>query len=653
MLLLILSSFAIAQPPAGYYDPATGLSGYALKTALYNIIKDHNDQGYSALWGFYEYGDTLPASLTNSGASTDIIWDIYSYNPSGTNPYEYYSGSDQCGTYSGEGSCYNREHTFPQSWFNQGSPMKNDAVQVLPTDGYVNNKRSNYPYSEVGSTTWTSQNGCKLGTSNTAGFSGTAFEPIDEFKGDIARIYFYMATRYENIIAGWQNNANADDVLDGTSDHVYDDWFLDLIMQWHEQDPISQKELDRNNDIYDFQENRNPFVDHPEYAESIWGYGSIKAEPSNHVASFTVSTVSDSTLTLIWNDNDGSVAADYFLIMINKTGTFTAPVDGTAQNNDTDLSDGEGKYNVIHGSQTYTWTDLDTATIYYCTIYPYTNNDTDIDYKTDGTVPVTHDTTTASGSSGNGGGNGTNPIYPLIISEVADPGNNANARFVEIYNTGTSDVDFSNENWYLCRQANGSSWGSDIHLTGILKADSTMVVANSTSNFNSAYGFDPDMASGTISGNGDDGYFLYVNGGHTSGTLVDAYGEINQDGTGEAWEYKDSKAVRLYTVDSASSVWIANQWRIKPADANDMTPQWYHKTYYWNGNVSSDWNNLNNWQVNGSTPNYYYDAGSYLIIQSSANPPVISNAGTTYCTKIKIDINAIMTINSGLLRVGP
>jgi len=87
--------------------------------------------------------------------------------------------------------------------------------------------------------------------------------------------------------------------------------------------------------------------------------------------------------------------------------------------------------------------------------------------------------------------------------------------------------------------------------------------------------------------------------------------------------------------------------------ADDMTPQWYPKTYYRNGNVSSDWNNLNNWKVNGSIPNYFYDAGNYLIIQSSANPPEISNSGTTYCTKIKIDMNAVLSISSGMLKVGP
>ncbi len=647
-IFLFLSTVLLAQAPAGYYNSASGLSGYQLKTALYNIIKDHNDQGYSALWSFYYYGDTLPQALTNSGTSTDIIWDIYSYNPNEANPYEYVAGSNQCGTYSAEGSCYNREHTFPQSWFNKSSPMKNDAVQVLPTDGYVNGKRSNYPYSEVNAT-WTSQNGSKVGSSNIAGFSGTAFEPIDEFKGDLARIYFYMATRYENVIASWQYNSNADDVLDGTSDHVYDDWFLDLMMQWHEQDPVSQKEIDRNNDVYDYQDNRNPFVDHPEYAESIWGYDTTKAEPSNHVANFTTTTVTDSTITLTWNDNDGTVVADYYLLMINTTGVFTAPVDSVPQNDDTDLSDGEGDININHGSETYTWAGLDTATIYYFIIYPYTNTGTNVNYKTDGTVPVTQDTTTAPQGSGNSGS--TDSTVLLIISEVADPGDNSGARYVELYNGGANEIDFSNQTWYLSRQANADSWG-DILLTGIIKADSVMVIANSTSNFNSAYGFNPDMANGFVSGNGNDGYFLFKDGNHSSGTLVDAYGETDINGTGTAWEYEDGKAVRLYTVDSASATWMASEWKIESADVADMTPRWHHKTYYWTGAVSTDWFTINNWQVNSSTPDYYYDAGSYLIINPAGNSPTLFSTDTIFCTKLTMDTNAVITLDSSVLKVG-
>lgn len=151
--------------------------------------------------------------------------------------------------------------------------MNTDVHHVFATDGYVNGRRSSYPYGEVASATFTSSNGSKLGTGSSAsGYTGTVFEPIDEFKGDFARAYFYMATRYENVIANWEtNSAYGDAVLNGTSDQVYESWFLTLLLSWHSQDPVSQKEIDRNDAAFNFQNNRNPFVDHPELVNSIWG----------------------------------------------------------------------------------------------------------------------------------------------------------------------------------------------------------------------------------------------------------------------------------------------------------------------------------------------------------------------------------------------
>ncbi len=101
-------------------------------------------------------------------------------------------------TYSGEGSCYNREHAFPRSWFGGAvSPMNTDVHHVFATDGYVNGRRSSYPYGDVASATYTSSNGSKLGAGSSAsGYTGTVFEPIDEFKGDFARAYLApMATQ--------------------------------------------------------------------------------------------------------------------------------------------------------------------------------------------------------------------------------------------------------------------------------------------------------------------------------------------------------------------------------------------------------------------------------------------------------------------------
>lgn len=260
------------NPPGGdlgaYYSSAEGLSGYTLKTALHNIIRTHSSQGYGALWTFYNSHE-LDRYYENDGT----ILDIYSENPNGGDPYTYVKTSDQCGSYSGEGSCYNREHSFPRSWFGGSrEPMNSDVHHIFASDGYVNGRRSSFPYGEVGSATYTSNNGSKLGSGSGIGYSGTVFEPIDEFKGDLARAYFYMATRYQDQIAGWENNSSSSNAaLNGTSTQVFETWKLNLLKKWHNEDPVSQKEIDRNNAAQEHQGNRNPFVDHPEFVQSIWG----------------------------------------------------------------------------------------------------------------------------------------------------------------------------------------------------------------------------------------------------------------------------------------------------------------------------------------------------------------------------------------------
>ncbi len=160
----------------------------------------------------------------------------------------------------------------------------------------------------------------------------------------------------------------------------------------------------------------------------------------------------------------------------------------------------------------------------------------------------------------------------LMISEVADPQDNYNARFVELYNGTGATIDFSTETWYLSRQANGSSWAS-VQLTGTLAAGGLYRIAYNQAEFESAYGFTPELVSGIITGNGDDGYFLYKNGDYSTGTLVDAYGVIDQDGTGTEWEYLDGHAERNAGVTQANATWTASEWTItRPANTTDMNP---------------------------------------------------------------------------------
>lgn len=251
---LLWPPHADAQPPAGYYDSAEGLQGQALRAALHNIIDNHDALSYDALWGAYYTTDAKPGNK---------VWDMYSDVPGGTAPYVYTLGSDQCGSYNEEGDCYNREHSFPQSWFNSQNPMRTDLFHVYPTDGYVNNRRGNLPYGEVGSADWTSDNQSKVGLSVTPGYNGTVFEPIDAYKGDFARTYFYMMTRYYGEMSGWSSPMLAGSDLAT--------WARNLLLAWHDQDPVSPKETARNNAVYALQDNRNPFIDRPEWVHDIWG----------------------------------------------------------------------------------------------------------------------------------------------------------------------------------------------------------------------------------------------------------------------------------------------------------------------------------------------------------------------------------------------
>lgn len=254
LIFLLIAAFALqAQDYRGYYDGITDQTGTELKAVLHNIIKTDNHTSYNGLWDAYYQTDKR---------NTNKVWDIYSDNPNGALPYEYTLGDSQCGNYNGEGSCYNREHLWAQSWA-KGTKHETDLHHVYPTDGYVNARRGNYAFGEVTNATWTSLNGGKLGTCTTTGFSGTVFEPIDEYKGDIARALMYVSVRYYTEDSNWGSS-------DMTSGADILPWAVTMLLHWHAEDPVSAKEIARNDAVYGIQGNRNPFVDHPEYAARIW-----------------------------------------------------------------------------------------------------------------------------------------------------------------------------------------------------------------------------------------------------------------------------------------------------------------------------------------------------------------------------------------------
>lgn len=244
--------YLFAAAPANYYNNANASNGNDLRQALAGILTSgHTVVSYNGLWTAFQTTDINPA--------TGKIWDMYS-------DCGFTYSTKQCGNYTVECDCYNREHTTPQSWFNEASPMVSDLFNVYPTDGKVNGMRSNYPYGETKGSK-TSGNGSKLGSSSFSGYSGTVFEPTDEYKGDLARTVMYMATRYANNVGSWTGEGKA--VYDATNGLT--NYSINLLLKWSRNDPVSEKEINRNDAVYALQHNRNPFIDFPGLEEYIWG----------------------------------------------------------------------------------------------------------------------------------------------------------------------------------------------------------------------------------------------------------------------------------------------------------------------------------------------------------------------------------------------
>ncbi len=270
--------------PAGYYDTTIGRTCAPLKSALawrLNTTITRNplmSKTYTELWTQYRISDVKPREV--GSGSTNVIWDMYSDNPTGTDPYNFTPGptneggqQDGGGAANSEGILYNREHSVPLSWFdgNTGTPgAATDYMHIVPTDKFVNALRGSFIFGEVTNPTTTTLNGSKLGPVAISGLTGTAFEPINEYKGDFARAFLYFVTRYQSSMTGFSGGSNGAQAFDQTTYPSVDLPYLRLMIKWHDQDPVSQKERDRNDAGYTYQGNRNPYIDRPEFVNQVW-----------------------------------------------------------------------------------------------------------------------------------------------------------------------------------------------------------------------------------------------------------------------------------------------------------------------------------------------------------------------------------------------
>jgi len=503
LLLVITASFA--QIPSGYYNTATG-TGYTLKTQLYNIIKGHTDNGYAGLYTTYQTSD-----VDNFYENDGTVLDMYSENPSGTDPYNYSTGTTQrCGSYSVEGDCYNREHIIPQSVFNEQSPMVADAHFITPTDGKVNGIRSNYPHGTVASATYTSQNGGKLGSSSVSGYSGTVFEPVNAFKGDIARMYFYFATRYENTVSGYSYA-----MFDGSSNKVFTTAFLNVLLAWNAQDPVSAREIARNNAIYTRQNNRNPYIDHPEYVNQIWG-GTPSGDTQVPTAPTSLASTSKtaSSITVAWTASTDNVAVTGYDVYANSV--LKTTVSGV----------------------TATITGLTASTSY--SIYVKAKDAAGNTSASSNTIAVT------TNSSGSG------TATDLLFSEYIEGSSNNKA--LEIANNTGSSVSLSA--YTIKKQTNGAgSWSTGLALSGTLTTGSKFVIVNSSisSTCFSTSAANISTTATELTFNGNDAVGLFKNG-----VLIDIIGTFSG---GTANFAIDVTLRRKSTVTSPSTTFnLSSQW---------------------------------------------------------------------------------------------
>ena len=279
LLLVAVSLQAKTVTPADqlptYYAGVNGKSSKSLFDEVHVIVK----VGYSSL-GYDGLFDAYPETDMKENGK---LWDMYSN-------CDFDLNKDRCGNYSKECDCWNREHSIPKSWYGgTKSGPGCDIFHLVPTDGKVNGMRSNYAFGEVGNTDY-SYDGSKKGSAlsititggntlagnegTTVSCSGTVFEPQDQYKGDFARGYMGALLRWAGDHQAF-TSGDGSKIFSGnytaTGKFGLTNYGIALLLKWHREDPVSQKEIDRNNGIQATQGNRNPFIDYPYLAEYIWG----------------------------------------------------------------------------------------------------------------------------------------------------------------------------------------------------------------------------------------------------------------------------------------------------------------------------------------------------------------------------------------------
>ena len=253
-LIIVLCSSLLAQEQ--YYRKAEGLRGTQLKEALHDLIQPSYVLAYGGgvgkTWTGFWYTDQMENMQVRDRYSNVVRY----LNP------------DMSAV-----SNMNIEHIWANSWWGH---IKNNAYcdlfNLYPADATANGRKSNNPIGIVDGTVSYTNGVTKVGKSSSyrADSLITAWEPADQWKGDFARTYFYMATCYSHMTSLWTTTEGLLTV-DPNSPLLMRPWVYNLMLEWAEADPLDEIEQQRCDAIYEIQGNRNPFVDYPELCYYIWG----------------------------------------------------------------------------------------------------------------------------------------------------------------------------------------------------------------------------------------------------------------------------------------------------------------------------------------------------------------------------------------------
>ena len=491
---MLFTNFAFSQTA-----PPSNLSGSSLRTWLKQNWYDgkFSQMGYnSARSAMYSYIDSENGTV-----------------------YCVYTGFSQAAANTTYLNPINAEHTVPQSWFGSAEPMRSDVHHLFPTHGSVNSARSNYPFNEINdnsTTTWygTTSSGSYTTSSsipsNLNSYSernGSIFEPREDHKGNLARAIFYFYTMYPTQAGSITNIVSNGD--------------LDVLYQWHLQDPVDATEVTRNDRCEQRQGNRNPYVDYPNLVAQAWGFsgGGGGSAPASPVAQLSASTT---TITITWGDVANETAYQVF-----------RSVNGGSYSQRASLS---------ANATTYTDNSVTAGTNYAYYVTASNSNGSNNSNIVSGTP-----------SSTGGGGNGS--ISELIISEYIEGSSNNKA--LEIANFTGASVNLSA--YSIKKQTNGAgNWGSELSLSGTLANGNVYVIANSSATSTVTAQADITPASGSVTFNGNDPIGLFKNN-----VLIDVIGNFNGGTTNFA---ANQTLIRKASITSPSTSYITSQWTVTATD---------------------------------------------------------------------------------------